>query len=103
MVIFSDPEKNTDTEASVSVFLFEGRRGLWEMGRLGVNGLRRRPTRMIDFHEITLYNDQPTTCPRCGGRTEILLDFSHTSKETQIHKCLSLSCTNEFITQKDIE
>jgi hypothetical protein len=55
---------------------------------------------MIDYTEVITYKDQPVTCPNCGNRTEIILDFSHTSEQTQIHKCLSENCKNEFITQK---
>lgn len=56
---------------------------------------------MFDFKEKLTYNDQPVTCPKCGNRTEIVLDLSHTTEETQIHKCLTRDCQNEFVTQKD--
>ena len=56
---------------------------------------------MVNFNDVLIYNDQPLTCPNCGNRTEIILDFSHTMKKTQIHTCLSLNCKNEFITQTD--
>lgn len=56
---------------------------------------------MIDFNEIITYNDQPIICPNCGNRTDIILDFSHTIEQTQIHKCLSIDCEKEFVTQKD--
>lgn len=58
---------------------------------------------MIDFKEVLTYNDQPITCPNCGNRTEIILDFSHTTEQTQVHRCLSNNCVNEFVTQKDDE
>jgi len=58
---------------------------------------------MIDYKEIITYNDQPVTCPNCGNRTDIILDFSQTSEQTQIHKCLSENCQNKFVTQKDDE
>jgi hypothetical protein len=58
---------------------------------------------MIDFREVITYNDQPVTCPDCGSRTEIILDLSHTIELTQIHKCLSENCLNEFVTQNDGE
>lgn len=35
--------------------------------------------------------DQPTTCPVCGARTEILIDCSG----IQHHKCLG--CSYEFV------
>jgi len=56
---------------------------------------------MINFSEIFISSEQPTTCPKCGARTEILLDFSHTKDETQIHKCLDENCSKEFIVQQD--
>jgi hypothetical protein len=58
---------------------------------------------MIDFKEVTTYNEQPVTCQDCGNRTEIILDLSHTIEQTQIHKCLSQNCLSEFVTQKDSE
>ena len=54
---------------------------------------------MIDYSEVYIYSDQPTTCPVCGVRTEILSDLSHTTEETQIHKCLSNNCNFEFVLQ----
>lgn len=56
---------------------------------------------MINHEETFTYNDQPTTCPECGNRTAIISDLSHTSEMTQIHRCLSNLCKNEFIVQKD--
>jgi hypothetical protein len=41
------------------------------------------------FDEKFIKTEQPTICPFCGNRTEIILDLSHTSQETQIHQCLS--------------
>ena len=58
---------------------------------------------MINFLDVFIYSDQPVTCPSCGSRTEILLDFSHTKQETQIHKCYSDECNFEFVIQNDIE
>jgi hypothetical protein len=56
---------------------------------------------MINYQEVYTFSDQPTTCPECGNRTDIILDLSHTSEMTQIHKCLSKLCKNEFVIQKD--
>lgn len=56
---------------------------------------------MVNFKEVLSYNDQPVICPECGNRTEIILDLSHTTDETQIHVCLDKNCNNEFVTQKD--
>lgn len=57
---------------------------------------------MVNFSEVFIYSDQPTTCPECGTRTEIILDLSHIKNQTQIHQCLSKKCAFEFVTQHDI-
>lgn len=43
--------------------------------------------------EIFLSSDQPTTCPKCGNRTEIVNEFD----ASQQHKCLSEVCNFQFI------
>ena len=53
---------------------------------------------MISFSELYLYSEQPTCCPKCGARTSILLDLSHTVYKIQIHVCLFLKCKYEFVT-----
>ena len=52
--------------------------------------------------EIFIYSEQPTTCPNCGTRTEITLEFLESPEQTQYHKCLSKDCNFEFIMQNDI-
>jgi transposase-like protein len=46
------------------------------------------------IHELDTYingdNSQPTTCPKCGSRTE----FEEISEDKQQHKCLN--CEYEF-------
>lgn len=54
---------------------------------------------MLMYSEVYLYTDQPTTCPKCGLRTDILLDLTHTIEKTQLHKCLSKSCSFEFVVE----
>lgn len=56
---------------------------------------------MLNFSVIFIYSDQPTTCPKCGLRSEIILDLSHTKYQTQIHKCPSKKCNFEFVMQYD--
>jgi hypothetical protein len=56
---------------------------------------------MVDFSEVFIYSDQPTTCPKCGVRSELVLDLSHTKDETQIHKCPKHNCEYEFVMQFD--
>ena len=58
---------------------------------------------MLDYSEIYLISDQPTTCPKCGSRTDINLDLYKTPEQTQHHKCLSPICGFEFVMQKDDE
>ena len=50
-----------------------------------------------------LASDQPTTCPTCGLRTEIILDLSHTNNQTQVHKCPNISCNYEFFLEFEKE
>ncbi|WP_433765160.1 hypothetical protein [Flavobacterium ginsenosidimutans] len=47
--------------------------------------------------EIFLSSDQPTTCPKCGNRTEMLKE----SELSQQHKCLSIECNFQFILEFD--
>jgi hypothetical protein len=54
---------------------------------------------MLSFSNVYIYSDQPTSCPTCGARTEILVDLSHSIEKTQIHKCLSRKCEQEFVVQ----
>jgi hypothetical protein len=53
--------------------------------------------------EIFLANDQPTTCPKCGSRTFIFFDLSHSISGTQIHECLDKGCKFIFVTEEDEE
>ena len=50
-------------------------------------------TGTIQFHIIS---DQPTTCPKCGRRTDFA-DYSHTNAAWQIHFCLNENCEFEFL------
>lgn len=56
---------------------------------------------MIDFSEVIIYSDQPTTCPKCGLRSLIILDLSHTIEVTQLNKCPNQKCEFEFVMQND--
>lgn len=56
---------------------------------------------MINFQEIFILNDQPTTCPKCGIRTDIVLDLSHTTNKIQIHKCFNEQCNYQFVVGKE--
>lgn len=52
---------------------------------------------MITYSEVYIHSDQPTTCPKCGARTEILLNLWHTIDKTEIHLCVQKSCGYEFV------
>lgn len=56
---------------------------------------------MINFSDLFIYSANPTTCPKCGLRSEIILDLSHTKDQTQIHKCPNEKCGFEFLMQYD--
>jgi glutaredoxin-related protein len=57
---------------------------------------------MIDFNNTFLMSEQPTTCPKCGARTEFFSQISPVSNENvEIHKCLSNTCQFEFIVEFD--
>ena len=53
----------------------------------------------MKYLEIFLSSDQPTTCPNCGNRTEIVNDFNF----SQQHKCLSKVCNFQFILEFESE
>ena len=56
---------------------------------------------MLNFTEIFIYSDQPTTCPKCGLRSEIVLDLLHEENSAQVHKCSNNKCEFEFVMQDD--
>lgn len=53
---------------------------------------------VLDIH-LNGDNDQPTTCPQCGSRT----DFVEISETKQHHGCLSYPCGYEFILEMEEE
>ncbi len=55
------------------------------------------------YSDVYIFNDQPTTCPKCGNRTEIIFDCPNTVKKTQLHKCLTITCSFKFIVEEDIK
>lgn len=56
---------------------------------------------MIDYSEVYIYSDQPTTCPKCGTRSEIILNFGHTTDKTEVHLCPNTNCNYKFVMQYD--
>jgi hypothetical protein len=58
----------------------------------------------IDFNNTFLGNNQPTTCPKCGARTDFFTQISPVSnKNIEIHKCVSKMCQFEFVIEFDHE
>jgi hypothetical protein len=57
---------------------------------------------MSNFHQIYDLPDQPTTCPKCGTRTEILMELKLKTKGIQVHRCLGKNCTFEFSSEYSI-
>jgi hypothetical protein len=53
---------------------------------------------MIYFY---LMGDQPTTCPICGARTDILGSVYYTDMEVFINECLSNECKYIFCEVED--
>ena len=58
---------------------------------------------MTIYLEGYIFTDQPTTCPKCGCRTEFIEDSNSPNYQTQQHKCLSNNCLFEFIMQNETE
>lgn len=55
----------------------------------------------VDFKYLYIMGYEIPTCPKCGSRTEFILDFSHTKDSTQVHKCLVPYCKMEFVMVAD--
>ena len=55
------------------------------------------------FQIVFLINDQPATCGKCGARTDIIFDLSHSIAKTQIHECLNEKCKSIFVMEDDEE
>lgn len=50
--------------------------------------------------DIFFMGDQPTVCPFCGNRTEIIIELYDLLQKFQIHKCLSIHCNYIFIEEE---
>jgi len=53
--------------------------------------------------EIFFMIDQPSTCPYCGARCEVLGDFYHTKEKRLVMKCLDGNCAFIFFEDEDAE
>jgi hypothetical protein len=50
---------------------------------------------------VFLIFDQPTTCPLCGCRTEIVFEFPWLALKPQINHCLSAECGYWFVEEEE--
>ena len=50
---------------------------------------------------VYLITDQPSTCPICGARTDIILSFSQAKMNASIQECLDTHCKHVFIEAED--
>ena len=48
------------------------------------------------FTDVYIMGDQPTTCPLCGARTEIVQELLDASEVIQNHQCPSDNCQYTF-------
>lgn len=53
------------------------------------------------YLEVFLFNDQPTTCPICGNRTEIIFECYRRGVFSEIHVCLTKECQFQLIMEAD--
>jgi len=49
-----------------------------------------------NYNTYILDDDQPTTCPLCGARTDFR-KFVEQKKDIQFHECLNENCNYQFI------
>jgi hypothetical protein len=56
---------------------------------------------MFAFMDIFIMTEQPVTCPLCGARAEIILEFKEDDLFSQLCKCPEKDCQYLFIEQKD--
>lgn len=42
-------------------------------------------------------NDQPTTCPLCGARSDVIFEFYRNSLLMQVNECLFNGCKHVFL------
>lgn len=56
----------------------------------------------MTYFDIYLFTDQPTTCPKCGNRTEILIDFYDHLYKTQLYECMTINYGFQFLIEEDL-
>ncbi len=57
----------------------------------------------MDYYDVYIFSDQPTTCPICGIRTEIIVDLFDSHLKTQLHNCPNFTCNYSFLVEEDFQ
>lgn len=55
---------------------------------------------MAIVNPLETLDEQPTTCPKCGTRTD-LDELYHVSPGLQVHRCLNVQCGYEFVAEPE--
>lgn len=55
----------------------------------------------VNAREVFIDNDQQTTSPACGARSEIVSEDLTSPDLRQTHRCLALDCARVFDTGED--
>ena len=50
----------------------------------------------MKYADVYIIGDQPTTCPICGVRTEIIQELLDSFEKIQYHQCLADNCHYTF-------
>ena len=53
--------------------------------------------------DVYFADDQPTTCPKCGNRTNIIIELTDIFLTRQFHRCLSKYCIFDFIVETELD
>ncbi len=51
---------------------------------------------------VVIASDQPTMCPICGLRSEIILEILIDGVHTQKHSCRNVSCEFQFFVEFEL-
>ena len=56
---------------------------------------------LVDVSCTYLRDDQPTTCPRCGARTWVYIEFTGSVNNSEVDICLDPICQHAFLIEDD--
>ena len=54
---------------------------------------------MMENNIFLIGSEQPTTCPYCGNRTEIIEEDAN----SQLHVCPTITCFNQIVVEFESE